>query len=100
GAFEKFGIGVQVTRVGKYKSYVEPYTRKDMSPENRAQIQKLLDDVWGDIVAESAASRQIQPAALQAVVDAEGLIRPEAALRAKLVSRLAYRDQIIDNLKK
>src|SRR6185295_7713740 len=37
GAFEKFGIGVQVTRVGKYKSYVEPFTRKDMSPENREQ---------------------------------------------------------------
>ncbi|HLP24539.1 MAG TPA: S49 family peptidase, partial [Acidobacteriota bacterium] len=28
GAFKKFGIGVQVTRVGKYKSAVEPYTRK------------------------------------------------------------------------
>ena len=27
GAFEKFGVGVQVTRVGKYKSAVEPYTQ-------------------------------------------------------------------------
>jgi len=45
GTFEKYGIGVQVTRVGKYKSYVEPYTRKDMSPENREQTQKLLNDL-------------------------------------------------------
>src|SRR5882724_7520157 len=43
GAFEKYGIGVQVTRVGKYKSFVEPFTRKDMSPENREQMQKLLN---------------------------------------------------------
>ena len=47
GAFEKFGIGIQVTRVGKYKSYVEPFTRKDMSPENREQVQKLLDGACG-----------------------------------------------------
>ena len=51
GAFEKFGVGVQVTRVGKYKSAIEPYTRKDMSPENREQLQKLLDDIWGEYVA-------------------------------------------------
>ena len=68
GAFEKFGIGIQVTRVGKYKSYVEPFTRKDMSPENREQVQKLLDDVWGSLVADIAQSRGITPAALQATV--------------------------------
>ncbi len=99
GAFEKYGIGVQVTRVGKYKSYVEPYTRKDMSPENREQIQKLLDDVWGSLVADMARSRGVTPAALQATVDAEGLIRPAAAKAGKLVDRIAYRDEVLDELK-
>ena len=47
GAMEKLGVGVQVTRVGKYKSAVEPYTRKDMSVESRQQTQNLLDDLWG-----------------------------------------------------
>ena len=28
GAFEKYGVNVQVTRVGKYKSAVEPFTRR------------------------------------------------------------------------
>ena len=99
GAFEKYGIGVQVTRVGKYKSYVEPYTRKDMSPENREQIQKLLDDVWGSLVADIAKSRGVTPQAIQATVDSEGLIRPEAAKAGKLVDRIAYRDELIDDLK-
>lgn len=99
GAFEKFGIGIQVTRVGKYKSYVEPFTRKDMSPENREQVQKLLDDVWGSLVADIAQSRGITPAALQATVDAEGLIRADTAKTAKLVDRIAYRDEVIDDLK-
>ena len=54
GAFEKYGIGVQVTRVGKYKSFIEPFTRKDMSPENREQMQKLLNDLWGTMVTDIA----------------------------------------------
>jgi protease-4 len=83
GAFEKYGIGVQVTRVGKYKSAVEPYTRKDMSPENRTQLQKLLDDVWSGVLADIAPSRGLTPAKIQALVDREGLIRPEAALQGE-----------------
>jgi protease-4 len=99
GFFEKFGIGVQVTRVGKFKSAVEPYTRKDLSPENREQLGKLLGDLWNDLIADMAAGRNLQPGDVQAVVDAEGIIRPEVAKTARLIDRTAYRDQIIDELK-
>src|SRR4051812_23694284 len=99
GAFEKYGIGVQVTRVGKYKSAVEPYTRKEMSPENREQIQKLLDDVWAGLLADVAAGRGLTSAKIQATVDSEGIIRAEVAKKAKLVDRVAYRDEVIDDLK-
>ena len=100
GAFEKYGIGVQVTRVGKYKSYVESYTRTNMSPENREQVQKLLDDVWGTILADVGKSRGVTPEAIQSTVDTEGIITPSVALKAHLVDRVAYRDEIIDKLKK
>jgi len=99
GAFEKFGIGVQVTRVGKFKSAVEPFTRKDMSPENREQMQKLLDDLWGNLLRDTAESRRMTPSALQSLVDSEGFIRAEAALKAQLVTRVAYRDEVLDELK-
>lgn len=99
GAFERFGVGVQVTRVGKYKSAVEPYTRRDLSPENREQLQKLLDDIWGQLVAEVAGSRGLEVATLQQVVDAEGMIRADAARAAGLVDRIAYRDEVITALK-
>ena len=39
-ALEKYGVGIQVTRVGKYKSAVEALTRKDMSPEDREQLHQ------------------------------------------------------------
>lgn len=99
GALEKFGIGVQVTRVGKYKSAVEPYTRKDMSPENRAQIQKLLDDVWATLTAAIEQARKLPAGTLQQAVDAKGLIRAEDALKLKLVDRTAYLDEMLSELK-
>jgi len=100
GAFEKFGVGVQVTRVGKYKSAVEPYTRKDMSPENRTQVQKLLDDVWSDLVTGIETSRKLKPGAIQKTVDAEGILRGAAAEKAGLVDRIAYWDIMLEELKK
>jgi len=99
GAFEKFGVGVQVTRVGKYKSAVEPYTRKDFSPEAREDLQKLLNDIWGDLLDDIAISRKLHAKDVQYAADAEGLFNASRAVEYKLVDRTAYRDQIIDELK-
>ena len=71
-----------------------------MSPENREQTQKLLDDVWGTIVADVSKSRGVSPEAIQKTVDAEGIIKPGVALKARLIDRVAYRDEIIDRLKR
>jgi protease-4 len=70
-----------------------------MSPENREQIQKLLDDVWGGVLADIAPSRGTTATKIQLMVDSEGLLRPEKAKEAKLVDRIAYRDEIYDDLK-
>jgi protease-4 len=88
-----------VTRVGKYKAAVEPFTRRDMSPENREEVQRLLNDIWGGILADIAPSRGLTVDRLQAVVDKEGLIRPDIAKGAKIVDRVSYRDEVYDALK-
>src|SRR5262249_33950724 len=93
GAFEKYGINVQVTRVGKYKSAVEPFIRRDMSPENREELNKLLGDIWGDLLADIGPSRNLTPEKMQATVDAEGLIRGSVAKENGFVDRIAYRDE-------
>lgn len=100
GAFERFGVGVQVTKVGDYKSYAEPFVRKDLSPANREQMEKLLGDLWGDLRGDIATDRKQTAATLQALIDAEGVIRPESALKAHLVDRLAYRGEVLAQLKK
>ena len=99
GAFERFGVGVQVTKVGEFKSYAEPFVRKDLSPANREQMEKLLGDLWGDLLADLATDRKLAAVDVQSLIDAEGIIRPESALKAKLVDRLAYRDEVLAELK-
>ncbi len=99
GALEKFGVGVQVTRVGKYKSAIEPFVRRDMSPESREQMQKLLDDLWSELRAGIATGRGLTPAQIQALTDSEGFIMPALALKSGIVDKLAYRDEVIDTLK-
>jgi protease-4 len=99
GAFEKFGIGVQVTRVGKYKSAVEPYTLRQMSPENRAQVQKLLDDVWAEITAGIESARKLPAGTLQRIADEKAIVRADQALELKLVDRVAYLDEVLAELK-
>lgn len=99
GAFEKVGINVQVTRAGKYKSAVEPFTRREMSAENREEVRELLQDIWDSLLGEIGTSRGVTAAQVQAVVDQEGLIRAAEALGARLIDRTAYRDEIYDALK-
>ena len=52
---EKVGVKMQVFRVGTYKSYVEPYTRTDMSEANREQIASFIGDIWKVVCRDVAA---------------------------------------------
>jgi protease IV len=61
GALKKFGVGVQVFRVGKYKSFVEPYIRENMSPENREQLGKLFGDMWREVTTAIEQARGLPP---------------------------------------
>jgi len=99
GAFDKYGIGVQVTRAGKFKSYHDPYVRKDFSPETRQELQDLLTDLWGEIRATVAEGRGIEPEELQKVVEGPEALRSEVALAGRIVDRLAYFDEVLAELR-
>ena len=98
GLFEKLGVGVQVSRVGRFKAAVEPFTRQEMSPESRLQTASYLGDLWSEVKGGVGASRGIDTVALQTLVDAKGIIDPQDALAAKLVDRVAYFDVVLADL--
>lgn len=99
GAFDKFGIGVQVTRAGKFKSYHDPYVRKDFSPETRQELSELLEDLWSEIRGTVAEGRGLDPEELQQIVEGPEALRAGVALDGKLVDRLAYFDEVLAELR-
>ncbi|ODH01149.1 signal peptide peptidase SppA [Nostoc sp. KVJ20] len=100
GALQKYGIGIQVVRVGKFKGAVEPFLLTKLSPENREQTQKLLDDVWGEWRTAVGASRKIQPNQLQAIADNQALLEATQAKTSRLIDQVQYPDEVVTDLKK
>ncbi len=100
GAFKKYGIEFQVTRVGKYKSAVEPFVLDRMSEENRTQQKKLLDDLWLEWKTRVAKDRGKAPKDLQQLADEKAVLTASEAQKEGLVDKLAYYDEVLVELKK
>jgi protease-4 len=99
GLFDKYGIGVQVVRVGEFKSAVEPYTRSDFSPENRTQLESLLGVLWTELLGTAATSRNLAPERFQSLLDSGEGYFADDVLEAGMVDRLIYRDELYAELK-
>lgn len=95
---DKYGIGIEVIRHGKFKSAVEPFLRNDISPENREQLSTLLNDIWKNTSSKIAVSRKMDTAQFRTVVDSLYGMIPELSLRYKLADQLIQKgeyDQMI-----
>ncbi|MBW8524411.1 signal peptide peptidase SppA [Chryseobacterium chendengshani] len=95
---EKYGIGIEVIRHGKFKSAVEPFLRNDISPENKEQLSTLLNDIWGNTASKIAASRKMDVGQFKTVVDSLYGMIPDQSLKYKLADKLIQKteyDQMI-----
>lgn len=90
---EKYGIGVEIIRHGKYKSAVEPFIREDMSPENQEQISTMLNDIWSINATKMATSRKMDAAQFKTVVDSLYGIIPDLSVKYKLADRLLQKTE-------
>ena len=95
GLLDKLGVTANVYRVGTYKAAVEPFTRSDMSPEARENLQSLagaLLETWRtDVIkARPAAAVDSYMRDPVAAVGSAGDLG-KAALAARLVDKLGER---------
>ena len=67
--FEKAYVDYRVWTVGEYKSFVEPITRDDMSPEDREASSVYLDALWREYQSQVTAARELDPDSLQHYAD-------------------------------
>ncbi|HJS40004.1 MAG TPA: signal peptide peptidase SppA [Sphingomicrobium sp.] len=102
GLLDKLGVTANVYRVGTYKAAVEPFTRSDMSPEARENLQSLagaLLETWRtDVIkARPAAAVDSYMRDPVAAVGSAGDLG-KAALAARLVDKLGERRAFEDRL--
>jgi protease IV len=95
GLIDRLDVNVKVYRVGKFKSFVEPYTLTQQSPEAKAADQALVDALWSNWQAAVAKARPKARIAAYAADPAAAAGRSttlaNAALAAGLVDRLGDR---------
>ncbi|MBP5572878.1 MAG: signal peptide peptidase SppA [Bacteroidales bacterium] len=100
--FEKAGVEMQIVRGpnNRFKSAVEPYFLDKMSEANREQMEKLLGTLWGQILKDISASRNINVEQLNEMADRLELMSDaKKALDCGLVDNLYFKDQVLDELK-
>ena len=102
-ALDKLKVNIEVFRVGTYKSFVEPFTRNESSPEAKAANQVLADDLWLSYRTGVQAQRknldlQALLANWQARVTGANKGQAELALDAGLVDGLAGKSDYASDL--
>ncbi|RMZ57866.1 signal peptide peptidase SppA [Chryseobacterium nematophagum] len=96
---DKFGIGIEVIRHGKFKSAVEPFLRNDISPENKEQLGTLLNDIWKNASSRMASSRKIDSTQFKTVVDSLYGMIPDLSLQYKLADKLIQKTEYDELIK-
>ena len=94
GTLEKLNMSADFVQVGKFKGAEEPFTRKSASPEYRAQIEKLVDGMYTQLIAGIAANRpNLTPDQVKKLID-EGWFTGKHAKEVGLVDQTISREKL------
>lgn len=99
GLLEKLNIDIQIFKVGKFKSAVEPFILDKMSSENRIQLKLMLNSLNDNIMDSIASQRNLSLEKVQKDADQLKLTSAQICLEEGYIDGLIYEDQIEDTLK-
>jgi protease-4 len=97
GTLDKLRIEPQFSTAGEYKNAGETFTRFGHSPEAREELERLLDDLYEQIVTAVAEGRDLDPATVRDLID-QAPIDAEEALASGLVDSLSFPDEFDSRL--
>ena len=96
-ALDKVGITADFMQREEYKSFMEPGQRDSFSPPVKAEMQAMIEDLSNQIAEGIAESRKWDLAHVKDVM-ARGPYTDEESLQEGLVTRLAYTDELDEEL--
>jgi protease IV len=97
GTLDKIGALPDAIHVGDYKTASNTFTEHTFTPAHREMAESLNTDLYEQVIAGIAESRQKTATDVRRLVD-HGPYLPEDAVRAGLVDDLAYQDEIDDKV--
>jgi len=96
---DEYGVKMEVVRLGKYKSAVEPFLDNKMSDANRLQIKSLLMDLWGTLNKEVRSARNLNVDTLDDLINKQKIATPEDAVNQGLIDLLGYESDLEEMVK-
>ena len=88
GLLDKIGVEADMMHCGAYKSFIEPYTRTEPSPEAAENIEWLFDSLYARWIQLIADGRGKSPDEVKALID-EAPLSAARALEAGLVDEVS-----------
>src|SRR6056297_3645242 len=98
-ALDKLGVEPQIVRYGKFKSAIEPFTKNEMSPENREQINTYMNSLWDHMAKGISEAREMDVETINELTNNLTHRKPEEAIKHGLLDSLKYKDEILKELK-
>src|SRR5215467_6572259 len=99
GTLDHLGIDFQVAKRHEYKSAAEQLTERNFSGPAREAAERLAASVTGQLTDAIAERRGISALEVRELID-RGPFLASAALEAKLVDELGYRDEVYARVRK
>jgi len=91
---DKFGVKAEVIHAGKYKDAGDMFTQTSMSPETREQLNAILDQYYGNLIATIAEGRKKPKDEVRTLID-DGPFLARDAVSDGLIDSAGYEDQAI-----
>jgi protease-4 len=99
GTLDKLGVVPRFDKREEYKTAIDQVTDAAYSPAFRESLDSILDSLYGQLTRGIAEGRGMTVDAVKALVDG-GPYLARGALKAKLVDRLGYRDELRDTARR
>ena len=97
----KFGVKMQLSKVGAYKSAPEMFTADHMSDANREQVTAYVNGIWENMLKDVSASRKVSVDSLNAYADQMIMLcEAQELVKKKLIDGLMYTDEVKAEVKK
>jgi protease-4 len=96
---DKVGVYPQFYKRKEFKTAYESLTNSEMSPENRMELTKVIDDIRGELLKKISTDGRFTAPQFEVLVN-KGLFTAPDALKNRLIDKADYGDVLVERIKK